>query len=101
MEKKKKREIIEWVILIVIIGIIYLGGWQTQVIGKLQQAVLATGIISPDEVNGEIYASYDFQLKDIENAKELYQQFLVDFPGSMYVAEARKRFRKLRGDFLN
>ena len=44
---------------------------------------------------------FDFQLKDIEMAKELYQQFLVDFPGSMYVAEARKRFRKLRGDFLN
>ena len=44
---------------------------------------------------------YDFQLKDLEKAKELYQQFLVEFPGSMYSAEARKRFRKLRGDILN
>ncbi len=44
---------------------------------------------------------YDLQLKDIEQAKELYQQFLIDYPGSMYVAEARKRFRRLRGDFIN
>lgn len=41
------------------------------------------------------------QLKDNEKAKELYQQFLIEYPGSMYVAEARKRFRKLRGDFIN
>ena len=75
MEKKKKREIIEWVILIVIIGIIYLGGWQTQVIGKLQQAVLATGIISPDQVNGEIYASYDFQLKDVDGEVVAFDSF--------------------------
>ncbi len=44
---------------------------------------------------------YDFQLKDVDKAKELYQQFLIDFPGSMYAAEARKRFRQLRGDFIN
>lgn len=44
---------------------------------------------------------YDFHLKDVEQAKTLYQQFLVDYPGSMYSAEARKRFRQLRGDFVN
>ncbi|MEM6735216.1 MAG: tetratricopeptide repeat protein [Bacteroidota bacterium] len=44
---------------------------------------------------------YDLQLNDIEKAKELYQQFLIEYPGSLYAAEARKRFRKLRGDFLN
>ena len=41
------------------------------------------------------------QLKDIEKAKELYQQFLIEYPGSVFVAEARKRFRTLRGDFIN
>ena len=40
-------------------------------------------------------------IKDTEQAKALYQQFLVDYPGSMYAAEARKRFRQLRGDFIN
>ncbi|MEP1034061.1 tetratricopeptide repeat protein [Ekhidna sp.] len=44
---------------------------------------------------------YERQLKDVEQAKSLYQQFLVDYPGSMYVAEARKRFRQLRGDIIN
>jgi len=44
---------------------------------------------------------YDLHLKDIEQSKALYQQFLIDYPGSMYAAEARKRFRKLRGDFIN
>ena len=44
---------------------------------------------------------YDYHLKDVTKSKELYQQFLVEYPGSMYAAEARKRFRKLRGDILN
>ena len=44
---------------------------------------------------------YERQMKDIEQAKTLYQQILIDYPGSMYVAEARKRFRQLRGDFIN
>ncbi|MEQ9009006.1 MAG: tetratricopeptide repeat protein, partial [Ekhidna sp.] len=40
-------------------------------------------------------------IKDVEQAKTLYQQFLIEYPGSMYAAEARKRFRQLRGDFIN
>lgn len=44
---------------------------------------------------------YDFQIKDVEEAKNQYQEFLTNYPGSMYAAEARKRFRQLRGDFVN
>lgn len=44
---------------------------------------------------------FEQQVKDVEQAKSLYQQFLIDYPGSLYVAEARKRFRQLRGDFIN
>ena len=40
-------------------------------------------------------------LKEEEKAMEFYQNFLTSFPGSVYVAEARKRFRNLRGDFAN
>ncbi|UTW63697.1 tetratricopeptide repeat protein [bacterium SCSIO 12741] len=32
-----------------------------------------------------------------ERAKELYQKILTDFPDSLFVTEARKRFRALRG----
>ena len=34
-------------------------------------------------------------------AADLYKQLLVDFPGSLYVVEARKRFRNIRGDEPN
>ncbi|OUJ76265.1 tetratricopeptide repeat protein [Hymenobacter crusticola] len=40
-------------------------------------------------------------LQDREKAKEVYNQVLVKYPGSIYTAEARKRFRKLRGDAVN
>jgi tetratricopeptide (TPR) repeat protein len=41
------------------------------------------------------------QFKNIDKAKELYQQLLEKYSGSLYVVEARKRFRKLRGDSIN
>lgn len=34
-------------------------------------------------------------------AMDLYRKFLDQFPGSVHAAEARKRFRTLRGDFEN
>lgn len=42
---------------------------------------------------------YETQLGDKEKAKEIFREFLNKFPGSVYAAEARKRFRALRGDF--
>lgn len=39
-------------------------------------------------------------LNDKEAAMELYREFLTTYPGSIYTAEARKRFRVLRGDKL-
>jgi outer membrane protein assembly factor BamD (BamD/ComL family) len=36
--------------------------------------------------------------KDKPKAQVLYQEVLTKYPGSIYVAEARKRFRRLRGD---
>ncbi len=39
-------------------------------------------------------------LNDKEKAQDLYNQVLAKYPGSIYTAEARKRFRKLRGDSL-
>ncbi len=44
---------------------------------------------------------YERQLNNSEKAMELYRSFLTKFPGSVYAAEARKRFRTLRGDFNN
>ena len=41
---------------------------------------------------------YETGLKNAEKAQQLYQRIITDFPGSLYVVEARKRFRLLRGD---
>ncbi|MCZ6900454.1 MAG: tetratricopeptide repeat protein [Bacteroidetes bacterium] len=41
---------------------------------------------------------YEEHLNLKEKAMEIYQDFLVKYPGSIYTSEARKRFRTLRGD---
>ncbi len=42
---------------------------------------------------------YHNNLHNYEKAQELYVRLLKEYPGSVYVAEARKQFRILRGDF--
>ncbi|HVW96548.1 MAG TPA: tetratricopeptide repeat protein [Mucilaginibacter sp.] len=41
---------------------------------------------------------YEHQLQDPEKAKMYYQKIITDYAGSLYINEARKRFRVLRGD---
>ena len=41
---------------------------------------------------------YDYQMKDKEKAKEHYKKILFDYDNSIYVAEARKRYRALGGN---
>ncbi|MBK7764126.1 MAG: tetratricopeptide repeat protein [Bacteroidetes bacterium] len=36
--------------------------------------------------------------KNAEEAKRLYEQLILKYPGSTFVSEARKNFRRLRGD---
>lgn len=42
---------------------------------------------------------YEKDLHNKEKAMEIYRDFLDKFPGSVFAAEARKRYRTLRGDF--
>lgn len=41
---------------------------------------------------------YHYYYKDEEKAAEYYKRILFDHPGSLYVIEARKRFRAIRGE---
>ena len=41
---------------------------------------------------------YEEKKQDEIKAGELYRQLITDFPGSLFVVEARKRLRKIRGD---
>ncbi|WP_420318339.1 TlpA family protein disulfide reductase [Ekhidna sp.] len=75
MKSKVKREFIEWVLIICVIGVIYLGGWHTVIIGKIQQVVLSTGIISPNVVEDEKQASYNFVLEDINGERVDFNSF--------------------------
>ena len=42
---------------------------------------------------------YEYYLKDVSRAMECYQKLMKDYPGSLFVVDARKRFRTLRGDY--
>lgn len=69
-------------------------------IGLLQKIITDHGddVLGDDAwfMQAEIY---DRHLKKKEKAMELYREFLSKFPGSVFAAEARKRFRTMRGDF--
>jgi tetratricopeptide (TPR) repeat protein len=41
------------------------------------------------------------KLNDKTKAKELYEKLITEYPGSLFVVEARKRYRALRGDQVN
>jgi predicted Zn-dependent protease len=43
----------------------------------------------------------DEKYNDKPKAMELYKKLLVDYPGSIFGAQARLKFRELRGDFVN
>ena len=71
-----------------------------EAIVKLQKILdeFGTDILADDAyfLQGDIY---EHQLKNKDKAMEIYREFLNKYPGSVYAAEARKRFRVLRGDF--
>lgn len=44
---------------------------------------------------------YKNNLNNLEKAKEMYQKIIFEFSNSIFLVEARKQFRKLRGDVIN
>ena len=58
-----------------------------------------TGILADDACYqlGELYAN---ELADTEKAKEMYQKIIFEYGSSIHLVDARKKFRKLRGDHL-
>lgn len=51
-----------------------------------------------DDVYYHMAELYNNELNNLEKAKEYYQKIIFDHPSSIYLVEARKKFRKLRGD---
>ena len=41
---------------------------------------------------------YETKLSDLEKAQTLYEKIFIDYSGSVFAVDARKRYRILRGD---
>ena len=59
----------------------------------------AMDILADDALFG-LAELHEEQLNDATTAQGMYERLLNEYPGSLYVVEARKRFRRLRGDVL-
>lgn len=57
--------------------------------------------ILADDALYKLALLYQEKLSNKEKAKEYYNDLLIKYPGSIYVADARQRYRTLRGDHLN
>lgn len=82
-----------------------------EIMHKEKKYTLAAGFLQKiiDQYHTEILADRalfmlaelnEQKLNDNEKAKELYKTLITKYPGSLYGADARKRYRKLRGDAI-
>jgi TolA-binding protein len=63
-----------------------------QIIANYKKDILAdNALFKLAEINEK-------NLGNTARAMEMYKELMTDFPGSLFVVEARKRFRTLRGD---
>jgi tetratricopeptide (TPR) repeat protein len=51
-----------------------------------------------DDALFQLAVIYQEQFNNTDEAKRLFEKLMVDFPGSSFVNESRKRYRTLRGD---
>ncbi|GAB4401802.1 MAG: tetratricopeptide repeat protein [Microscillaceae bacterium] len=77
-------------------------GKATEALSLLEKIVqnYGDGILG-DDAFFKMGLVYEETLQNKEKAQEIYKNHLIKYPGSIYTAEARRRFRVLRGDFLN
>lgn len=57
--------------------------------------------ITADDALYKLAEMQEYIYNDKAKAMELYEKLITEFPGSLYVVEARKHFRALRGDEVN
>ena len=63
-------------------------------------AIDPEGILN-DDVYFEMAEMFNIYLNQPEKAKEFYQKIIFEYPSSIYLVDARKKFRKLRGEDIN
>jgi len=67
----------------------------------LQMISINSEDILVDDAHYFLAELYLNKLHLIDKAKEYYQKIIFEYPSSIYLVDARKKFRKLRGDELN
>ncbi len=73
-----------------------------QAVGELEKILTQyRNDILSDDAHFLMAKLLEEKLGQRERAMEMYRDHLTKYPGSIYVAEARKRFRQLRGDMPN
>ena len=74
----------------------------TEAIESLEKIVAADnqGFLT-DDVYYQIAELYNNHLNNSEKASEYYQKIIFEHASSIYLVDARKKFRKLRGDSIN
>jgi len=74
-------------------------GNNEKAVEKLQKIVTDYGYdILSDDAQYTIAKLKEEKLGQKEEAMEMYKNFLIKYPGSIFVVDARKRYRQLRGD---
>jgi thiol-disulfide isomerase/thioredoxin len=79
-KKSWKRQLIEWGVIIITVAFLYYTGFYTEVLGRIQQVVLATGLLQTEikiPANEQQAASYDLKLTGFDGK----QTSLSDFKG--------------------
>lgn len=77
-------------------------GKYTEAVADLEKVIATSkpdGIFMDDSVY-QLAELHHNQLKNSEKAKEYYQKIIFDHPNSIHLMDARKKFRKLRGDTI-
>lgn len=80
--KSKRRNIIEWALWLGIPALLYFTGLHTEVIGKVQQLVLSTGIVKPDLKQGANGA--------LTESEDIYNFILAGTDGKLLDMQAYK-----------
>ena len=77
-----------------------LGNYKAATQDYIQITELKDNDILIDDALYKIAELYDLKLNQPDKAKDYYKKIVFEYPSSIYLVPARKRFRQLRGDVL-
>lgn len=77
------------------------GQYENAITNYLKIIALDKEGILVDDAYYQLAETYHFKLNNPKKASEYYQKIIFDFGSSIYLVDARKKYRMLRGDTVN